>query len=150
MTEKSDFDAEQWERIATAPATAAMYVITAERGGALRESLAVGRAYSEARESSTGSTLVDEIVAGLGPSAPQRFNSKEQLQAEAVERVHEAKETLAAKADESDVAIYRDFVLAVAQRVAEADKTGGFLGLGGQRVSEHESTAIAELRTALT
>lgn len=149
MTEKSDFDAEQWERIATAPATAAMYVITAEKGGTLRESMAVGKAYSAARESSTGSTLVDEIVAGLGPSASQRFNSKEQLQAEAIGRIREAKEELAAKADESDVSAYRDFILAVAQRVAEADKSGGVLGIGGERVSEREAAAIEEIRDAL-
>jgi hypothetical protein len=150
MTDKSDFDAEEWERIATAPAIAAMYVITAEKGGTLRESMAVGKAYAEARESSTGSSLVDEIVAGLGPAAPERFTSKEQLQAEAVERIRAAKDSLAAKAGESDVAAYRDFILAVAERVAEADKSGSFLGVGGERVTEHESAAIEELRTALS
>jgi hypothetical protein len=149
MTEKSDFDAEQWERIATAPAIAAMYVITAEKGGSLRESMAVGKAYAEARKSSTGSALVDEIVAGLGPAAPERFSSKEQLQAEAVGRIREAKDELAAKGEESDVAAYRDFILAVAQRVAEADKSGGVLGIGGERVTERETTAIEEIRAAL-
>ncbi|GIK77946.1 MAG: hypothetical protein EDQ89_11505 [Acidobacteria bacterium] len=149
MTEKSDFDAEQWERIATAPAVAAMYVITAEKGGALRESMAVGKAYSEARESSTGSALVDEIVAGLGPAAPERFSSKEQLRAEAIGIIREAKEELAAKGDEGDVSAYRDFILAVAQRVAEADKSGGVLGIGGERVSARESAAIEEIRAAL-
>ncbi len=149
MTEKSDFDAEQWERIATAPAVAAMYVITAEKGGTLRESMAVGKAYAEARESSTGSGLVDEIVAGLGPAAPERFSSKEQLQAEAIGRIRAAKEELAAQADEGDVAAYRDFILAVARRVAEADKSGGVLGIGGERVSEREAAAIEEIRAAL-
>jgi hypothetical protein len=150
MTEKSDFDAAQWERIATAPAIAAMYVITAEKGGTLRESMAVGKAYAEARESSTGSPLVDEIVAGLGGATPERFTSKEQLQAEAVGRIREAKEELATKADEADIAAYRDFILAVARRVAEADKSGGVLGVGGERVTEHETAAIEEIRAALT
>jgi hypothetical protein len=150
MTEKSDFDAAQWERIATAPAIAAMYVITAEKGGTLRESMAVGKAYAEARESSTGSPLVDEIVAGVGGATPERFTSKEQLQAEAVGRIREAKEELATKADEADIAAYRDFILAVARRVAEADKSGGVLGVGGERVTEHETAAIEEIRAALT
>jgi hypothetical protein len=149
MTEKSDFDAEQWERIATAPAIAAMYVIIAEKGGTLRETMAVSKAYAEARETSTGSALVDEIVAGLGPAAPERFSSKEQLQAEAIDRIREAKEELAAKGEEGDVAAYRDFILAVAQRVAEADKSGGVLGIGGERVTERETAAIEEIRAAL-
>ncbi|HET6830317.1 MAG TPA: hypothetical protein VFH44_03105 [Solirubrobacterales bacterium] len=149
MTEKSEFDADQWERIATAPAIAAMYVITAERGGTLRESMAVGKAYAEARKSTTGSPLLDEIVAGLGSVSPDRFGSEDEFKAAATDRVREAKETLAAKADESDVVAYREFILAVAQRVAEADKSGGFLGMGGERVTAAETAAIEEIRAAL-
>ena len=150
MTEKAEFDAEEWERISVAPSIAAMYVITAEKGGALRESMAVGKAYAEARESSTGSALVDEIIASVGSVSPNEFSSKEQFQAEAIARIEEAKRTLDAKAGDGDVAAYRDFVLAVAQRVAEADKSGGFLGVGGERVTGHEQAAIEEVRAALT
>jgi hypothetical protein len=149
MTEKADFDAEEWERIATAPAIAAMYVITAEKGGSLRESMAVGKAYAEARKSTTGSPLLDEIVSGLGTVSPDRFGSQEEFRAAAVGKVSDARAMLAAKADEAEVGAYRDFVLAVAQRVAEADKSGGFLGIGGERVTAAESAAIDELRAAL-
>jgi len=44
----------------------------------------------------------------------------------------------------------REFVLEVVQRVAAADKSGGFLGIGGERVSAHESAAIEEIRAALS
>ena len=148
MTEKAQFDAEEWERIARAPAIAAMYVITAEKGGTLRESMAVGKVYAKARENSTGAPLVDEIVASVNSVTPNEFSDKEQFKAEAVGEVRQAKETLAAKADESEVAAYRDFVLEVAKRVAEADKCGGFLGIGGERVTAHETAAIEEIRGA--
>jgi len=150
MTEKSEFDADEWERIATAPAIAAMYVITAERGGSLRETMALGKAYSEARKKSSGSPLLDEIVAGLGTVSPDRFGSQEEFRAAAVGTISEAKATLAAKADEDEVAAYREFILAAAQRVAEADKSGGFLGIGGERVTAAESAAIEEIRGALS
>jgi hypothetical protein len=65
MTEKSQFDAEEWGLIASAPSIAAMYVIVSEKGGTLRETMAVGKAYAEAREESTGSALVDEIVSSV-------------------------------------------------------------------------------------
>jgi len=149
MTEKSEFDAEEWELISSAPSIAAMYVITSEKGGALRESMAVGKAYAEARDASTGAALVDEIVLSVNAVSPNEFSSKEDFQAEAVSRVADAKRTLAAKAGAEEVDAYRDFVLAVVQRVAEADKSGGFLGIGGERVSEHEQAAIEEIRTAL-
>jgi hypothetical protein len=150
MTEKSEFDAEEWELIASAPSIAAMYVITSEKGGALRESMAVGKAYAEARESSTSSPLVDEIVLSVNSISPNEFSSKEDFQAQAVSRLADAKRTLAAKADAGEVDAYRDFVLAVVERVAEADKSGGFLGIGGERVTEHERAAIEEIRVALS
>lgn len=148
MTEKARFDADEWERITSAPSIAAMYVITAEKGGTLRESMAVGKVYAEARKDSTGSPLVDEIIASVNAVSPNEFASKEQFEAEAIGRVREAKETLAAKADSGDVSTYRDFILTVVQRVAEADKSG-FLGIGGERVTEHEAAAIEEIRAAL-
>lgn len=149
MTEKSEFDAEQWELISSAPSIAAMYVITSEKGGTLRESMAAGKAYAEAREHSTGSALIDEVVRSVNAVSPNEFSSKEDLRARAVAQIAEATSTLAAKADADEVAAYRDFVLAVAKRVAEADKSGGFLGVGGERVTEHEQAAIEEVRAAL-
>ena len=46
MTEKADFNAEEWSTLVEAPALVALRVIAAERGGTLRESLSLGRAYS--------------------------------------------------------------------------------------------------------
>jgi len=149
MTEKAQFDAEEWELISSAPSIAAMYVITSEKGGTLRESMAAGKAYAEAREHSTGSALIDEVVRSVNAVSANEFSSKEDLRARAVSRIGEARSTLAAKADADEVAAYRDFVLAVAERVAEADKSGGFLGVGGERVSGHERAAIEEIRAAL-
>jgi hypothetical protein len=150
MTEKSQFDAEEWGLIASAPSIAAMYVIVSEKGGTLRETMAVGKAYAEAREESTGSALVDEIVSSVTAVPANEFGSKEEFQAQAVSRLGDAKRTLAAKADADEVAAYREFVLEVVQRVAAADKSGGFLGIGGERVSAHESAAIEEIRAALS
>jgi hypothetical protein len=149
MTKKADFDAASWEKISGAPAIAAMYVITAEKGGTIRESMAVGKVYAEAREKSTGSPLVDEIVASLSSVTPNQFENKEQFRAQAIPQIEEAVRLLAGKAAEADVAAYRDFILELARRVADADKSGGFLGIGGERETSSETAAIEELRSAL-
>ncbi len=149
MTEKSEFDAESWEQISRAPAIAAMYVITAEKGGAIRESMAVGKVYAEAKEKSTGSPLVDQILESLSSVSPNEFDSKEQLRAEATSHIEEAVRLLAATATEADVTAYRDFILELVQRVADADKSGGFLGIGGERETANETLAIDEIRGAL-
>ena len=44
---------------------------------------------------------------------------------------------------------YRGFVLGIAERVAHAHKTGGFLGFGGKKVSDAEAAAIEEIRRTL-
>jgi hypothetical protein len=39
--------------------------------------------------------------------------------------------------------------VAVSRKVAEASKEGGFLGIGGTRVSQQEEQAIGEITAAL-
>lgn len=150
MTEKADFDAETWEKISGAPAIAAMYVITAQKGGTIRESMAVGKVYAEAKEKSTGSPLVDEIVASLTSVSPNEFANKQEFRDEAVSHVEAAAGMLAVQAEPADVEAYRDFILELIQRVADADKSGGFLGIGGERETSSETAAIEEIRSALS
>ncbi len=40
---------------------------------------------------------------------------------------------------------YRLWVITIAQKVAEASKEGGFLGVGGKRVSADETVALKEI-----
>ena len=62
MTRKADFNAEEWSTVGEGPLYAGMRVIAADRGGTLRESLALGRAYKEARASHGTSELLDELL----------------------------------------------------------------------------------------
>jgi len=43
MTTKAEFNAEEWEQIAGGPALAGMIVISAQRGGTIRETIAKAR-----------------------------------------------------------------------------------------------------------
>ena len=58
-------------------------------------------------------------------------------------------ELLERQASPEELAAYREFAITVAQRAAEADKSGGFLGVGGERVTDAESAALAEIAAAL-
>ena len=49
MTTKSEFNADEWERVARGPALAGVMVALADRGGTFRESLALGKAYAAAK-----------------------------------------------------------------------------------------------------
>ncbi|MBA3408403.1 MAG: hypothetical protein H0U06_10200 [Solirubrobacterales bacterium] len=63
MTTKADFNADAWASVVEAPLLAGMKLVAAERGGTLRESLAVGKTYSKARRQQGESPLLDEVVA---------------------------------------------------------------------------------------
>jgi hypothetical protein len=63
MAKKADFNAEEWSTIVEAPLLAGMRVIAAGRGGTIRESLAIGETYRNARKKHGESELLDEIVA---------------------------------------------------------------------------------------
>lgn len=63
MTTKADFTPQEWELVLEGPMSAGMIVITAQRGGILRETVSMAKAYAEARQQHGQSELLDEIVA---------------------------------------------------------------------------------------
>ena len=73
----------------------------------------------------------------------------EELLPLATEAARRVADLLRAHGSELDLLAYREFVLGVAGKVAEAAREGDFLGLGGQRVSEAERAAISAVAEAL-
>ena len=144
MTTKSEFNAEEWERVAQAPAFAALMVVVADRGGAIRESIALGKAYAEARREG-GSELIEQLVATPPGLNPTEMGPADQLRTQLPQRVEEAVRTVEAKATAEEAQEYRDFILHVADVVAHAAKEGGVLGIGGKEVSAEEQAVLDEL-----
>jgi len=79
MTGKADFAAEEWDLLLEAPPSAGLIVVTAQRGGTIRESIAIGRAYVEARQEHGESELLDEIVSAKPERDHTRYHSVEEL-----------------------------------------------------------------------
>jgi hypothetical protein len=148
MTTKSEFNAEEWDRIAQAPALAALMVITADRGGAIRESIALGKAYNEARQAG-GSELIQELVSSPPRLDPTSMGPPDQLREQLPQRLTEAMHLVEEKADPGEVEEYRAFILRLADVVAHAHKEGGVLGIGGKKVSPEEQAALDELSAKL-
>ena len=149
MTTKADFNAEEWSTVAEGPVVAAMIVITAQRGGTLRESLQIGKAYAEARKNQGASEVLDEIVSQQPQVDQSQYGSPQELREKGPARLRESVELLQQKATPEEVEDYKSFVVELAQRAAAAHKEGGFLGIGGEEVSEAEQAAIDEIRAAL-
>ncbi len=150
MTRKADFNAEEWSTVVNGPLYAGMRVVSADRGGTLRESLAMGQAYQHAREHHGESELLDELVKSPPAIDPDRVrDAGGSLTALTEQQLREAIGILEPKADPAELDAYKRFVMTVAQAVAGAHKEGGFLGIGGKRVSDAENQALDEISAAL-
>jgi len=149
MTKKADFNAEEWSTLAEGPLLAGMQVITASRGGTIRESLAIGQTYAKARQQQGESELLDDLVAAPPSVDPQRARSAADLALASSERLREAQKILDEKASSEETDAYKRFVLTVAEAAATAHKEGGFMGVGGMQVSAEEQAALDEIAATL-
>ena len=143
MTTKADFNADEWERIAQAPAFAGLMVILADRGGTIRETIALGKAYAEARREG-GSELIQQVVA-----SPPHVDPKSITPDQLPERIREAVRIVEEKGTPEEAEEYRQFILRLADVAAHAHKEGGVLGIGGKEVSPEEQAVLDQLASTL-
>ena len=149
MTAKADFTEEEWKTILEAPPSAGLIVILSDRGGSIRETFSMASAYTEARKEHGESELLDEIVSTKPETDRTRAGSPEELKQHNLDNIRQAVAVLKTKATDDEVEEYKEFISALAERVAEARKEG-FLGLSGERVSDDERAAIGEIEAALS
>jgi len=149
MTSKAEFNAEEWSRLLEGPALAGLIVIAAERGGTIRESISMAKAYNAARDAGGDNELLTEILNSRPEVDPREYGDPAQLHERGLERLRETVALLHVKATHEEAAGYSQFALEVARRAAEAHKEGGFLGIGGERVSEAEQSALDDVAAAL-
>ena len=143
MTTKAAFTPEEWTVVLEGPPTAGMIVITAAHGGMIRETVAMSKAYAEARAQHGESELLDEIVAAKPHVDHTRYHSPEELKEHGLEHLRNAVALLEGKATPAERDDYQRFVLNLAGKVAAAHKEHG------QAVSPAEASAIEEITAAL-
>ncbi len=143
MTSKSDFTTEEWQQILEAPPSAGLIVVTAQRGGSFRETIAIAKAYVEARQQHGESELLDEIAAAKPERDHTHYHSPEELKQHALQHLRDAVAALEAKATPGEVDEYRRFVVTLSHKVAAAHREHG------QDVSDAEQAAIDEITGAL-
>jgi hypothetical protein len=142
MTTKASFNAEDWALITTAPALAGLLVASSEPGGNLRESVALSRAYAEARGRQPGELLEAILTTAPTLDAATRPKTPEDIRSVALDQLRHAVRTLDRVAEDDELVEYKRFVYTLAEEVAQAHKEGGFLGIGGKPVSEGEQKAL--------
>jgi hypothetical protein len=143
MTNRAAFTEEEWKLVLEGPPSAGMIVVTAGRGGTIRETFAIGKAYVEARKEHGESELLDEIVTAKPQIDHTRYHSYEELKQHGLELIRAAVAALQGKATPEEVDGYRRFVVMLADTVASAHREDGVT------ISEPEKAAIADITAAL-
>jgi hypothetical protein len=143
MTGKADFTPQEWDLVLEAPPSAGMIVITAGRGGTIRETFALAKSYAEARQQHGESELLDEIVAAKPEVDHARYHSFDELKQHGLQQLRDAVELLSRKATPDELDGYRRFVLTLTDKVANAHREGG------AAVSDAERSVIDEISGAL-
>ena len=143
MTAKADFTQEEWETVLEGPPSAGILVVTASRGGTFRETFAIGKAYSEARQQHGASQLLDEIVSAKPEMDHTRYHSVDELRQHGLQQLRDAVGLLEEKATPSEVDDYRRFVITLANSVATARHKDG------HPISDAEGAAIEDISSGL-
>lgn len=158
MSTKTDYTEEEWAALRRAPLVAGLAVSLADPGspvGSVKEALATSKAISEA-PAEGGNELIGAVAADVRAQAQDRKNPMGDLKLDPKDAKQQAREAvasvndiLAAKSTPEEADGYKRWLLDAARRTADAAKEGGFLGVGGERVSEREKATLDELAGAL-
>ncbi len=127
------------------PPSAALLVITAQRGGTLRETITMAKTYAEARQQHGQSELLDEIVVAKPVVDHTRYQSAEELKEHSLAHWRDAVALLEARADDQELEDYKRFILSLANNVAGAHQERG----QSEAVSDTEQEAVAASKDAL-
>src|ERR1700721_562604 len=121
MTSKTAFSPDEWKAVLEGPPSAGMIVVTAARGGMVRESIAMSKAYAEARAQHGDS----ELLAAKPKADHTRYHSAAELRENGLQHLRDAAALIESKATAEELVDYRRFVLALADKVAAAHKEEG-------------------------
>jgi hypothetical protein len=145
MTTRAKFNAEEWAVVTTAPVLAGTLVITADKGGAVRESVAMSQAYAAARQDQPGELLGAILTTPPAMDPRNAPKTPEEVQASVPAELRRALRILERIATDDEIVAYKRFVYGLAETVAKAHKEGGFLGIGGTQVSPAEQAALDQI-----
>ena len=146
MTTKADFTEQEWELVLEGPTSAGMLVITSQRGGTLRETVSMAKAYAEARQQHGQSELLDAIVAAKPEVDHSRYGSRDELKERCLAHLCDAVALLDGKATAQELDEYKRFIVNLAEEVARAHREGA---RDEDPVGDAERAAIAAIVSAI-
>lgn len=160
MTGRAQYSPEEWNLVRKAPGMVGLAVVAASPSGPLgilKEMFAVGKLVGETMLQDRSNTLISSVVADLATregreqAQPTEISgmSPEQAKRHALDTCRQVAALVDQKATREEAEGFKRWLLLLGRCAAEAAKEGGFLGIGGTRVSGQEIAALNEAAAAL-
>lgn len=162
MAAKTDFSADEWNKLLESPLLAGFAISAADPSGifgTLKEGLANAGALAEAK-TSVGDSLIksvaDDLLTPDGRTAAREgvktlirdAGGMGGVKDKALAALAQTAAILDAKAP-AEAPAFKAWLADIANRVAEAGSEGGFLGFGGEKVSDTEKATLEEISKAI-
>jgi hypothetical protein len=161
MSTKDSYTAEEWALVSGAPILAGSFIAMSDPGitSLFGETSAMAKAMASQEVPADVKDLVAGIVGGLQDKSQEKIQMPEldeetrkdpaKAKAALLHEVKQGADTVAAKGGAAEAAAFSEYILSVALAVANAAKEGGFMGIGGKRISDEEQAALDQLKASL-
>jgi hypothetical protein len=155
MPKSTDYTAEEWKTISSAPMLAGLLVSVADLSGPVgmvKEAMAVVKSVTESATNNSNELIravAEGVKAGAGtPDTSELRTDPARARVILIERCKQAA-ALVGQKSAGEAEEYKRWLVSLARKAAEASKEGGFLGIGGTLVSEAENAALRDMAAAL-
>src|SRR5215470_7942104 len=125
--------------------------------GTFKEAAATVKGIGEVAAKYPQNELIQSLLKDFSQNRPimPKYNPleggiQEKIKAETLEKCRQVVAVLTQKATAQEVSEFKQWILAVSEKVANAAKEGGFLGIGGERVSAAEKAVLSDLQRVLS
>jgi hypothetical protein len=152
------FSPVEWTLITEIPVRVVASAITVEESsslGSLLEQVTGLTQLSNGALKRPESQLVQAVFAaykydGEGESEALELSEQwiDNLMPETILRAKQVSDVLAERVSPDEALAFKDWILETAEAICAASKTGGFLGIGGERITEKEQAFLDDLASA--
>ncbi|HZR39268.1 MAG TPA: hypothetical protein VFB12_04085 [Ktedonobacteraceae bacterium] len=158
MTTQTDYTPQEWEQLKDLPYLAAAGVVGSSHRGAIKKIKEAFSIISSARNSAKQFPN-NELIQSLSSEHNIQHDSKdhesttldnnEEITAYALEQCREVISILESKSTPEEATEYKRWIVLSAEHVANAAKSGGFLGLGPKHIDADEARFLQNLKETL-
>jgi hypothetical protein len=159
MSQKEKYTSSEWILLLRSLLETPTVMMLASPGGIMGETVALYQAINEALTTHQEVPLVQELLQNLVQmskeeqaevqSATNGIRPYEEVRSSYLSLLRQSRFIVAEKATPDEGTAYKQVIVHLAERIANASKEGGFLGFGGTRYTENEQALVAAIQETL-